>query len=169
MIKTEEKAIKPNQIARARVDLQDRRMRDTAEALLSVRLQLAQVCGQNFRAFDTAFARYFSLANPGINIRQRHPELFKNDNEFIGDLVDWSETGIGIAIEVGAAVLPGLNLLYKYGSRLSKRAAEWLEKRGKRVLQGLDALTADQIMQKLPTYLGADIYDILETKKTNAL
>ena len=133
------------------------------EALLSLRLQLAKSGKVRFPAFDTAFARYFVLSSPGVNFRQRHPELFRRgESEILGDLVDWSETGIAEVVEGAKEVVPGLSLLYKYGSRLTGRAREWWERRGKTVLKGLDDLRTDELLEKLPTYLGADLCDAIK-------
>ena len=149
-------------IACARVDFDDMRLRHKAEALLSIRLQIAETIGNRFAAFDTAFARYFLLTNPGVDIRKRHPELFRGENDLLNDLIDWSESPLGeIATEAVGLALPGLNLLYKYGSRLSRRAREWLDRRGKQILLGLDRLAPDEIADRLATFLGADICDIL--------
>ena len=151
-----------HQVARARVNLQHTRLRRSDEALLAIRLQLARTFGSVFPCFDTAYARHFVLTNPGIDIRDKHKELFKGENPVPDDLLDLSEGGI--AAEVAGAVgdlVPGLNLLYRYGTRLSVRVREWFQRRGKTVLQGLDDLTADALMERLPTYLGADLCDHL--------
>ncbi len=84
-------------VAVARVDLDDMRMRRIDECLLSVRLQLSRTFGHRFGAFDTAFARYFVLTNPGLRIRERHPELFRGENPLLEDLIDWSEAGVELA------------------------------------------------------------------------
>ena len=161
-------------LATALVNFDDIRLRHTAEALLSIRLQLAEAVGNRFAAFDTAFARYFTLTNPGINIRQRHPELFRGENDLLNDLVDWSESPVGEAAKetasaVAGALVPGLNVLFKYGSRLAVKSKEWLDRRGKVVLAGLDQLNPDQIAERLPTYLGADICDLLAEKPKRRL
>ena len=151
-----------HRVARARVNFDYTSMRRTDEALLAIRLQLARTFGSVFPCFDTAYARHFVLTNPGIDIRRRHPELFKGENAVLDDLLDLSEGGI--AAEVAGAVsdlVPGLNLLYRYGTRLSVRVREWFQRRGKTVLQGLDDLTADALMERLPSYLGADLCDHL--------
>lgn len=141
-------------VAAARINLEDPKMRRIEEALLSIRLQLGRSFGHRFGAFDTAFARHFVLTNPGLDIRQRHPELFRGENPLLDDLLDWSETGVEMAAEGVSLVVPGLNLMYKYLSRLSARTREWFERRGKTVLLGLDDLTADELLDRLPSYLG---------------
>jgi tetratricopeptide (TPR) repeat protein len=151
------------------VNFEDPTMRQLETATLALRLQLARDGGISFPAFDVAFARYFALINPGVDMRQRHPELFKSDSEILGDLIDWSKEGIEASTTVASIFLPGANILYKYGARLAGRLAEWWERRGKQVLEGLDDLNADQIRQRLPTYLGADLWDHLAASTSDRL
>lgn len=106
----------------ARVNLQDPHLRQIDEAMLSIRLQLGQSFGHRFGAFDTAFARYFVRNNPGVDIRARHPELFRGENSLHNDLLDWSESGVDALVEGVSLAIPGLNLLYKHGARLGARA-----------------------------------------------
>ncbi|HEX3250514.1 MAG TPA: hypothetical protein VHS05_13880 [Pyrinomonadaceae bacterium] len=147
----------------------DATMRQLETATLALRLQLARGGGISFPAFDVAFARYFTLINPGVDIRQRHPELFRSDNEILGDLIDWSKEGIEASTTLASVLLPGANILYKYGARLAGRLSEWWERRGKQVLEGLDDLNSDQVRQRLPTYLGADLCDNLAASPTTRL
>ncbi|TGD41221.1 hypothetical protein EEB11_19310, partial [Pseudotabrizicola sediminis] len=158
-----------DKVAAARINLDDLKMRRVEDALLSIRLQLSQSFGHRFGAFDTAFARHFVLTNPGVNIRQRHPELFRGENPLLDDLIDWSEAGVDALVEGVTLAVPGLNLLYKYLSRLSSRTREWYERRGKVVLRGLDDFTADELLDRLPSYLGSDICDLLERRPHRCL
>lgn len=149
----------------ARVNLQDPRLRQVEEALLSIRLQLGRAFGHQFCAFDTAFARYFMSTNPGIDIRARHPELFRGENRLLDDLVDWSEAGVEVVAAGASFVVPGLNLLYRYGARLGARTREWFDTRGKAVLADLDQLSPDELLERLSTYLGADLCYLLEKEQ----
>jgi len=150
-------------------NFEDATMRQLETATLALRLQLARDGGISFPAFDVAFARYFALINPGVDMRQRHPELFRSDNEILGDILEWSKELVDASTTAASILLPGANILYKYGARLAGRLAEWWERRGKQVLQGLDDLNADQIRQRLPTYLGADLYDHLAASPSDRL
>jgi hypothetical protein len=152
--------------ASAYINLDDHRLRQVDEALLSIRLQLSKTLGNRFGAFDTAFTRYFALTNPGADIRIKHPELFAGENPLLDDLLDFSEAGIEAVIQGVSLAVPGVNLLYKYLSRLSARSREWFERRGKVVLQGLDQLSPAEILERLPTYLGADICDLVADNPT---
>ncbi|MBL4811235.1 MAG: tetratricopeptide repeat protein [Rhodobacteraceae bacterium] len=94
-------------------------------------------------------------------MRQKHPELYKGDN---GLLEEFSEIAGGTVGEITGEVLadiPGLGLLFKISKRLTNRTQEWLARRGKHVLAGLDQLDQDAIAENLPRYLGADICDLL--------
>jgi len=148
------------QVAVARVDFDDKRMRRIDECLLSIRLQLSQTYGHHFGAFDTAFARYFVMTNPGLDIREKHPELFRGENPLLDDLIDWSEAGLEVVVEGAALTIPGLNLVYKYGSRFAVRTREWFERRGKTTLAGLDQLGAEELLARLPSYLGNDLREL---------
>ncbi len=147
----------PRRYAVAKVDFEDARLRRIDEALLSLRLQLSKTSGMSFGAFDTAFARYFTLTNPGVDMRKRHPELFRGENELLNDLLDWSEVGVEAVAEAASLAVPGMNILYKYGARLTGKVRQWWDMRGKQVLRGLDDLHPDEIAENLPSYLGADI------------
>ena len=150
-------------------NFEDATMRQLEVATLALRLQLARGGGMSFPAFDVAFARYFALINPGVDMRQRHPELFSSDNEVLGDLIEWSKELVDASTTVASIFLPGANVLYKYAARLGGRLAEWWERRGKQVLEGLDDLNADQIRQRLATYLGADLCDNLAASPSDRL
>lgn len=151
----------------AQIDFEDVNQRRVDAALLSLRLQLSAATGIRFPSFDTAYARYFALSSPGVKMRERHPELFRGgENELLDDLLDWSEGGIGELVTDAAKattdlVLPGLNILYKYGARLTGHLRDWWDQRGKKVLQGLDDLRPDELLERLPSYFGADIVDAL--------
>jgi|GEM_PF-2602717 len=145
----------PNiKFAFAKIDLEYARNRLAIEALLSVRLQLGKTFGSSFPCFDVGFARYFSESQPGVDIRQRHPELFKGENELLQDLIDLADDEI--------EKIFGLGALYKYAMRKGREAMEWYNQHGKDVLADLDQLDEAQIVEHLPKYLGADICSIKE-------
>jgi hypothetical protein len=139
------------QVARARIDFEQRELQRPDEALLAIRLQLAKGFGAVFPCFDIAFARHLALTHPGVKIRDKPPELFQGENELLNLLA-----GGG-----AAAGLPGVNLLVRNLERFSHRTREWFQRRGKHSLAGLDSLSADQVLERLPTYLGLDLCDHL--------
>src|SRR5689334_10431645 len=139
------------------VNFEETTMRQLETAILTLRRQLARDGGISFPAFAVAFARYFALINPGVDMRQAYPDLFHSDNEILVDLIDWGKEGFEASTAVASIFLPGAHVLYKYGARLAGRLADWWDQRGRQVLQGLDDLNADQLRQRLPTYLGADL------------
>lgn len=136
----------------AHINFDTPRYRISDEALISIRLQLRKTAGLRFPAFDTAFSRYFALAYPGADIRAKHPELFRGGNEVIENIADLG----GTAME-----LTGLGLIYKYGTRISGWFWDWFQRRGRVVLDGLDELEPYELLEALPKYLGADVYDAL--------
>jgi hypothetical protein len=111
------------------------------------------------------------LTRPGKNIRALHPQLFSTGSDVLDDILGLVNN-LG---EFGSAVqvLPGFNLLTKYGSRLVGRAAhqlhEWWHRRGSRALYGIDDLSQELLLQKLPTYLGADLMDALSDERVPRL
>ena len=149
--------VRHRRVASALVDLENPGNRNPAQALLSVRLQLAEHGAMRFPAFDLAFARYFSLDQPGKDIRAVHPELFKRGGEVLADV-------LSLAGEV-AHVIPGYGLMAKYGSKLAARGAEtlqaWWERRGSAVMAGIDELSVDQLAAALPKYLGYDLCEAM--------
>jgi hypothetical protein len=141
-------------------------------ALLSIRLQLAATAQLHFfPAFDTAFARYFLLTQPGKNIRALHPELFSTGSDLLDDILGLANS-LG---ELGGTIhgLPGFNLLTKHGTRLVGKLArqfhEWWQHRGRGILYGIDELTQDGLGRKLPAYLGADLVYALANRRTPRL
>lgn len=145
--------VRKRRLASALVDLENPANRNPAQALLSVRLQLAEHGAMRFPAFDLAFARYFSLDQPGKDIRAVHPELFKRGGEVLADV-------LSLASDV-ANVIPGYGLLTKYGAKLAAHGAEalqiWWDRRGRSVMAGMDELSVDQLASALPKYLGYDL------------
>ena len=137
----------------AKLDFQLPHSRYASEALLSIRLQLAQSCSVRFPAFDTAFARYFSFTRPGQDIHDVHPALFKQPNDILQDI----ESVAGDLIEE----VPGVGLIYKYATKLKSEIQRWWQCRGKAILKDLDVLEQHKLLEALPTYLGADSYDWL--------
>jgi hypothetical protein len=139
-------------------------MRRPAEGLLSIRLQLRRTAGLAFPAFDTAFAHWFGKTYPGADIRQRHPELFRRESELAGDAY-----GVGLDVlkdmdgilSDALGEIPGLGLVWKYGNRFHARFREWWEQRGEEVLRGIEGLQPDQLQDRLPAFLGADIADAI--------
>lgn len=149
--------VKNRRLASALIDLENPANRNPAQALLSLRLQLAEHGALRFPAFDLAFARYFSLDQPGKDIRAVHPELFRHGSEILGDVLT-------VASDV-ANVIPGYGLLAKYGSKLAARGAEslygWWNRRGRSILAGLDEMSVDQLAGALPKYLGHDLCEAM--------
>lgn len=155
----------------AAVNFENVAMRSPAEALLSIRLQLRQTAGLAFPAFDTAFAHWFGKTWPGASVRERHPELFRQPSELSGDAFD---VGLEVLKDMDGIVgdtlgeVPGLGLIWKYGNRFHARFREWWARRGKEVLRGIEALQPDQLLDRLPAFLGADLADGIAAMSTGA-
>ena len=122
----------------AKVDLETAKNRLAVQALFSIRLQMGKTFGSRFPCFDVGFARYFAENQPGVDIRQRHPELFKGENEILQDLIDLADNEI--------EKIFGLGALYKYAMRKGQEALEWYNQHGREILTGLDQLDDDQIL-----------------------
>lgn len=146
------------QLGWAKLDFEVLAQRSIANALLEIRLQLAKQCNIPFPTFDTAFARYFAFTQPGHHIHNVHPDLFKQPNSILQD----AETVIGDLIDE----VPGVGFLYKYGKKLSIATQNWWQRRGKEVLKGLDVMDQHKLLNALPIYLGADLYDWLFAEET---
>jgi len=146
-------------IALATLDFDRAEDRSLEQAMLKLRLQLGRDGSFALPTFDLAYARYFALQRPGADIRKAHPELYRTgENELVDDLIDWAEAPAELAMEAAGLVIPGANLLYKYGTRLTGRAREWWDRREVRQrLADLDQLTAPDLLERLPTYLGFDL------------
>ncbi len=135
----------------AALDLSAAELRKPEQALLSLRLQLGSSAGLRFPAFDFAFARYVALAYPGTKLQDAYPALAAGESEVIQDLLAFAEAGLSL--------LPGLNLVFKYGQRFGQAFRAWWARRGREVLAGLDDLDGGELLEALPRYLGADLCD----------
>lgn len=124
----------------AKIDFEDERLKRIDAALYSIRLQLAQNSGFSFHTFDTAFIAYYKKTRPGIDIAAAFPELFKGEREGMMDLIDVLDGPLSIATDLASAALPGANLLYKWGARLTGKLATWWKSRGNEVLAGIEHL-----------------------------
>lgn len=150
-------------VAIASLDFENPEDQQPVRALLKLCGDLRKF-GLQFPTFDLAYLRYFRLQNPGKDIRVVHSELFRRgENEIADDLLDWSEEGIkelGKELAKEAALfIPGFNLLYKYGSRLTGKLQEWWDSREvKDRLLDLDRYTAAELAERLPLYLGFDLW-----------
>ena len=89
----------------ADLNFENSSLRQTDQALFTIRLKLRDSTGIAFPTFDFAFARYQRLAYPGSNIREKYPELFRSGNEILEDITN-------VAGDI-IAEIPGLSLFYK--------------------------------------------------------
>jgi hypothetical protein len=155
----QEKRKTQGQLDFAKVDFENSEHRLSINALISIRVQLANKLKIPFPAFDTAFSKYFTFSYPEKNIKEFHPELFSQPDGVINDL---SSILGDIFTE-----LPGLNLLYKYSKGLSGYLNDWLQRRGNNILKNLDKLDGHKLCEALPVYLGDDLSDWLSTRGNN--
>ena len=151
-------------LALAKVDFDDERLKRIDSALYSLRLQLGQSTGFAFHTFDAAFVSYYKKTRPGIDVAAEFPELFKGEKEGLADLLDVLDDHLSLVTDLASVALPGANLIYKWGMRLSGRLKTWWSTRGNQVLAGIEKLTPEEILQKLPSYLGIDLCDGIAAK-----
>ena len=151
-------------LALAKVDFDDERLKRIDSALYSLRLQLAQSCGFAFHTFDAAFVSYYRKTRPGIDVAAEFPELFMGEKEGLTNLLDVLDDHLSVVTELASVALPGANLIYKWGMRLTGRLKTWWSTRGNKVLAGIEQLTPEEILQKLPSYLGVDLCDGIAAK-----
>lgn len=147
------------QLIPAKVDFDDERLKRVDAALYSIRRQLAQNSGGSFHTFDTAFITYHSKTRPGADVGAAFPELFKGEKEGMMDLIDVLDGPLSVVTDLASAALPGANLLYKWGARLTGKLASWWSSRGNELLAGIEQLQPEQLLERLPTYLGIDLCD----------
>lgn len=146
--------------ATAYIDLRSSAYRDAIEALLSIRTQIQESTGLDFfPAFDVGYARYCTLIRPGIDITAIRDKRFEKGSSAINDMV-------GLITSVSGMAVPGFNIISRYGTSLagkvSKKFYQWWRRRGARLLNGIETLNIDQLLLKMPTLLGSDIYRMLE-------
>ncbi len=123
--------------------------------MLALRLHLADSGKLSFPAFDTVFKRYFDLTQTGRNLASAHPELFRQPNDILQFVADFTESVSGVPL-VGAVVKLGNKadqLLYMQ---------RWMKRRGAALLQGLDSWAPHELESRLPIFFGAYIDDWLQ-------
>lgn len=147
-------------IALGSLNFDDPAHRRLEDAMLKLRGDLRKSGSIHFPTFDLAFARLFALQRPGARIREAYPELFrKGESEVLDDLIDLAEGPLAVVAEGTALVIPGANLVYKYGARFGGRLLEWWSSQAvKTRLAELDALTAPELANQLPKCLGFDLW-----------
>jgi hypothetical protein len=149
------------------------------DQLISIRTQLARSGGFRFFLFDWAFIRWFRLAHPDASIQQRHPNMFSAGGGAADDILSWldeigkDKAGGAVAEHAGAfmqdsiTLIPGLNLLVKYGYKLGASAKGWWDKKAYRdQIAVLDRLTEEELLDRLAGLLAADLEAVLaETRR----
>ena len=101
------------------LDFEVARHRSLIDAMLKLRLDLGRRRLIAFPTFDLAFAQLFALERPGDNIRTTYPGLFrKGESELLEDLLGWAGEAAVDVMHLGWTLLPGVEMLYKYGYRL---------------------------------------------------
>lgn len=146
-------------VALAKIDFDDDRLKRIDAALYSIRLQLAQQSGFSFNTFDAAFLSYYKKTRPGMNVQGEFPELFNGEKEAVGDLLNLFDSNVTLLSELAAFALPGAGVLYKWGARLTGKLKAWWDRRGNEVLKNLELLSPEELLARLPTFLGIDLCD----------
>ena len=138
--------------------------RSLEQAMLTLRSQLGQHKHLSFPTFDLAFAQLFAMRRPGEHIRDVYPQLFrKGESEIVDDMIDWCDTAAAMVTEGASALVPGVNLIYKYSARLTGRLADWWSTRAARDrVRKIGELSAGELTAKLPEFFGFDLYFALE-------
>ena len=144
----------------AKLDFDFSSFHSAAEGLLEIRQQLAKHCDISFPTFDMAFHKHFHFIHQGADIHAVHPALFKQPNDILQDI---KRVAGDLTEEI-----PGSELIYKYLKILSITTQQWWQRRGKEILNKIDTLEHHKLLEKLPSYLSADISNWL-TKPTNNL
>jgi len=135
----------------ASVDFSSPESRDVRSCLVKIRTQL-RAYGFSSDIFDVAFARHFTLNNPGRNLKQDYPELYGTHDDLLGELAEITGTVF--------TELPGGKLVFDVLSRLSERYREWYSS-SKPVLAEMEELGIQELRERLPNYLGYDICEFI--------
>ena len=137
----------PDGVVDAKIDFQEAENRLPGKALERARAQLHSQ-GVHFPTFDIAFAVWWKLANPNLDLKQAMP-AFLDGAEVAGEIVSITEE------------IPGLGLIAKIPRALAKAgkvANDWWAKRGQAELAQIVALTDhSEIAGLLPRFFGGDL------------
>jgi hypothetical protein len=142
-----------------------------ADCLISLRTQLAATGGYQFLMFDWAFIRWFKLAHPDADIAQRHPNMFSTKGSGAADdILSWindiGKEHLVEAVHDAVGIVPGLNLIVKYGHRLGGAIGERMRaKKHEPELAHLDSLSEEELFEKLPDLLGDNLQEALTEKR----
>jgi len=154
------------ELASALLDFDDPKYRNVTEAMLKLRQETSLCRHVTFSTFDAAFTELFRRQSPQANIRECHPYLFRQyGNEFIEDFL--SLTGnVDLSCklsEAGNALLPGIGVLFKWGTELTGRTLDWWQRRGtQELVDEMTRLSDSGLREKLPYYMGRDILQAME-------
>ncbi|WP_299649360.1 hypothetical protein [uncultured Tateyamaria sp.] len=157
--KLEEHVEKSKAASICALDFEHDRHRSHVEWLLRIRERFGKDKRIDFSTFDFVFARYFALTRPDEDVREAYPRIFANGSSpIVEDLFSWADEGLGVLIGGASTILPGLNLLYKYGSRLKGALADWWRTKSvKEQLEGIDDVEVAELENALPSILAYDI------------
>lgn len=141
------------------------------DQLISIRTQMAATGGYQFFLFDWAFIRWFRLAHPDADIKQRHPNMFSAKGRGpADDILSWvNDLGKEKAADMvhdSLGLVPGWNLLYKWGHTFITEAGEWLKRREhEHALKQLDNMSEEKLREYLAVLLGRGIQSGLEKQR----
>lgn len=136
--------------------------RSMVDHIISLRSQLAGQTGYKFITFDWAFVRWFRLAHPDGDIKQRHPNLFTGSGGAADDILGWLDSVgkelAGEALKDSLSLVPGLNLLKKYGDKFTSAAGDWLNRhRNGDELAYIESLGEEGLRNLLPDLLAENL------------
>jgi tetratricopeptide (TPR) repeat protein len=147
------------EVLAASLDFEEPEHRRLEGAMLKLRGDLGKSRTLAFPMFDLAYATYFSHQY-GKDIRKVHPQLFREgESEIVDDLIDWAEAGAEVVAEGAGLLIPGANLIYKYGMRLKGRLQDWWSRQAvKDQVAKLNELSTGELASRLPEFLGFDLW-----------
>ncbi|TNC45141.1 hypothetical protein FHG66_20320 [Rubellimicrobium rubrum] len=140
------------------------------DSVLSIRAQLAHRSRIRFPAFDWAFIRWFQIAHPDADIRQRHGNLFTRtpakdmhaEGQVSDEILSWmSDIGkdlLGTSLDVGLSLVPSLKLFDATARKGWRKLDAWFQHKAIRdQLRYLETLGNDELRSVLPHLLAFDL------------
>ncbi len=128
--------------------------KDGPSALYHLRVAHKSSLSLRKSLFDVVFLYYQKSINPGIDLKERYPELFLEHAADPGN--DFAD----ILVEIVSAValhIPLVSLIEKYSRRLLDHMGVERTRRLRDELRGLETWSIDTIRDRLPEFLARDL------------
>lgn len=152
--------------------------RSAENGLLCIAKELIEQGGMRLPAFTLAFLKLKQLNSLTSNLEDQYAYLYKITShrinkgnivdEVLGEIIDFA-VGSGLAEMAGSIPLVGF-FAKKMASKGKNKVLEWFRESGAgKILDGIDDMDRFELLEKLPMFLGWDVYKALSDSAENGI